>query len=190
MAVPYSQSSPGDILCSDLTLIAWRNFAGSGKTAIGVVFRRTANSISAISLSVNPYSFWAGYDFDIPDLTNYADEYSAATDLDGIYGTDRLMFWLGSGAAAIARSFSTPGTNAGQWYLPAFGELALVGQHKTEIASALQACSGAGLVGTPSWTSTECDETTAWVVDASSNSYYIVPKTQSLPVRRAIKLIY
>lgn len=102
---------------------------------------------------------WGGYGTDISGLTNYATPDEAkATDFDGWtntqaimeYVTDKTINPIPSGqtngvyqAAMVCQRYNPDGNTAGQWYLPAFGELwNYVAVNKDAVETALQTYGG------------------------------------------------
>jgi len=126
------------------------------------------------------------------------------TDLDGAANTDVLIAlesvedWATSAtmdntvkdnhfpAACLTRRYRTAGTNAGDWYLPAIGELAYVGTHIWAINQQIKKItdedaaagrtrenvravgvgdySSAGKLGYSLWSSSECSAADAWAL--------------------------
>lgn len=188
--VPYSQAVAGNILCSDLTLISRNNYASSGKTAIGIVFRRTSNAIYAMSI-LAATAYWQSAPYDIPSLENFSDESSADNDMDGRSNTNELIYYTGYyNAGNVTNRFSTAGTSAGSWYLPAFGELKIIQQNKTEISQALQVAGGNPFAYYPCWSSTENSDTHAWLLDIENSAAYTISKRTGYYTRKVIKLTF
>ena len=114
----------GDILYSDKK--CYSGGVQSGKTPIGIVFdasRRTAIALESSWSGI----VWSPYDMDIPGITNTANEYKAKQDFNGKANTAAIKAHNSSlsnyPAAKYAYEYKTTGTNAGEWYLPALGEL-------------------------------------------------------------------
>lgn len=97
-----------------------------GKTPIGVVIKNDSLVISEMSF---PTKRWAGSDtIDVADVTNYTSCADAITDYNGKANTLAIVAAYPSdttsnNAAIYCNSYSTAGTNAGDWYLPAAGEV-------------------------------------------------------------------
>ena len=93
------------------------------KTAIGVVVEDNAYVMS------KPTSMtWASDSKDVSGLTNFSSEDEAKGDYLGKLNTAAIVAAYSSdttsnNAAKYCNSYSTAGTSAGQWYLPAAGEL-------------------------------------------------------------------
>ena len=65
-------------------------------------------------------------------------------------------------AAEYAASYSTEGTEAGDWYLPALAELKAIGEITYILDTSLSKIGGTLLPNTPQWSSTEKSSTGAW----------------------------
>ena len=128
----------GDILYSDKKCYLGGMLAG--KTPIGVVF--DADRRTAIALSTTE-EFWSRETekVDIPGLTNIEDDYKAKQDFNGKANTAAIKAYNSSlenyPAAYYAYNYKTTGTNVGEWYLPALGELNTVYSNKDYMNYAL-----------------------------------------------------
>ena len=126
----------GDILYSDMTCNS--NIVAS-KTPIGVVF--DAENRKAIALESSPSIMeWSTGYIDIPGITNtYYNE--AKQDFNGKANTAAIKAYdsslLNYPAAKYVYEYKTTGTNAGDWYLPALGELNTIYSNKVYINNAL-----------------------------------------------------
>ncbi len=94
----------------------------SNKTAIGIVVKDNALVISSVRSTGMK---WGTFGVDIPDLANLTD---AKVDYNGKANTLAIVSastsdTVDNNAAINCNSYSTEGTNAGDWYLPAAGEL-------------------------------------------------------------------
>lgn len=141
--IDYSSAGVGDILCSDMSFVSATNFASSGKTAIGVIFRITSSSVSAIALSVVAGKYFGGSGTDIPTLQNITT--GGESEFDGKGNTDKIIEALGNStnlSAGWCRAFYTQGTNAGDWYLPAMGEWFAIAANQYTIEASFSVCGG------------------------------------------------
>ena len=117
----YSNCKVGDILYSDMTCNS--NIVAS-KTPIGVVFD-TTNYLAIAKDEF--YNVWGPINQDISGITNYGSTSSAKMDWQGfnntkaIYETDKTGGYYP--AVKNVLTYSTEGTQQGQWYIPALGEL-------------------------------------------------------------------
>ena len=116
--------SLGSILYSDKKCYA--GSTPSGKTPIGIVF--DANRRTAIALESSPSRMeWSTEYVDISGITNIIDQSKARQDFNGKANTAAIKAHNSSlsnyPAAKYAYEYKTTGTNAGEWYLPALGEL-------------------------------------------------------------------
>lgn len=129
--------SAGDILFSDKTT---SNEMVSGKIAIGIVVdpvKRYAIALKCSSLQ------WANQNYysiqkDIPNLANVSGE-KAASDFNGKANTKIIVNASTSlyPAANYCYKYSTSGTKAGDWYLPAGGQIKTLCQNKKEVNTGL-----------------------------------------------------
>ena len=125
---------------------------------------------------------WGYSGVDISGLTNYATEDEAKTDFNGWantqaimeYVTDKTITPIPSGvtkgvfqAAMVCQRYNPDGASAGQWYLPAAGEMYnYVGLNKNAVSTALQTYGGLDWLsyGNYIWCSSERSQ---------SNTYYL-----------------
>ena len=154
--------SVGNILYSDMTCC---KDVLSNKTAIGVVVK--TNEL-VMSLSTKNMT-WASSYVDVSGVINYTSSTSAKTDYNGKANTLAIVAAYPSdttsnNAAIYCNSYSTAGTSAGQWYLPAAGETY---EYIYANNTTLEATFGSFGLGFPSiffWSSSEYDYYYAWVV--------------------------
>ena len=140
----------------------------STKTPIGVVVK--TNEL-VMSLNIKNM-YWASSYLDVSGLTNYSSSTDAITDYNGKTNTAKIVSAYTSdttsnNAAKYCNSYSTAGTSAGQWYLPAAGELYgyIYASYTT-----LEATFGALGKSLPSghyWSSSEYNTYNAWLVGSS-----------------------
>lgn len=142
----YSGAQVGDILCSDRTVVTTANYAASGKTGIGIAYYNESGDIRF--LYPNPLlqnnKAW-GPDVDITDLADITTEVGAIADFDGSGNTDIIINQQGASTTyspGYCRAFSTAGTSAGDWYMPALGELSIILDNVTAINAAITAVFG------------------------------------------------
>ena len=113
----------GDILYSDKK--CYSGGVQSDKTPIGIVF--DASRRTAIALELSSELAWSKEYVDIPGLTNITDSMQAKQDFNGKANTAAIKAYNSSlsnyPAAKYAYEYTTAGTNIGDWYLPAAGEL-------------------------------------------------------------------
>ena len=96
----------------------------STKTPIGVVVKTNELVMSLTTKSMT----WASSYVDVSGVTNYTSDTDAKTDYNGKANTLAIVSTYTSdttsnNAAKYCNSYSTAGTSAGQWYLPAAGEI-------------------------------------------------------------------
>ena len=190
--IPYSGAVVGDILCSDLTIVSAANYSASGKTAIGVVIYNALGVLKAVSLA-EVSRYFSSYDSNIPGLTDFAEMNSALTDIDGRANTSIIFTALGSYAyaAVYCRSFTTTGTQVGDWDLPALGELKYIIDNLSAIQSSLSSVSGTSIVTYGYWaSSTESDAAYQWVAMLHNGTYHRYLKQRQMTVRPITKITY
>ena len=170
----------GDILYSDKTCSA--NVV-SGKTPIGVVFDGT-NRLATSLYSSSSLLDWGGAGTDIPGIPNFT---SVNEDYNGKANTAVLISYAsGAGfpAAKYAYEYKTEGTKAGDWYLPAIGELYELYQNKEAVNNALTTL-GYPIIPENQlyWSSSECSDIYVWRLYFSIGSVYYSNKVEEGYVR-------
>lgn len=155
-----SNCAIGDILYSDKTCNA--NVVAS-KKPIGVVF----DSTNRLAIALNTSSMkWSTEYFDIPNL-DITSPSAAKADWQGKGNTATIISYCQTNskscpAAEYANSYTTDGTNAGDWYLPAGGELNAIYGNKDVLNTALDKMGGTALPDNYHWSSSEYDNYSAW----------------------------
>lgn len=157
------------ILYSDLTVSAT---VITGKTPIGIVFDESKKLALALNTVQKAWSTETQY-FDIPDLTNYSS--APVSDYNGKSNTKTILTYCIANsqscqAAEYANTYATAGTSAGDWYLPAFGELDSIYNNKAGINISLSKIGSPTLVEDKHWSSSEYDSTFAWIKYLSSGT--------------------
>lgn len=181
--LPSSNCAIGDILYSDKTCNA--NVVAS-KKPIGVVF----DSTNRLAIALNTYSMkWSTEYFDIPNLSITSPS-AARADWQGKGNTATIISYCQTNskscpAAEYANSYTTDGTNAGDWYLPAGGELNAIYGNKDVLNTALNKMGGTELPDNNHWSSSEDSIYYAWSQrfsdgyisygSKSSDIYYVRP---------------
>ena len=164
----------GDILYSDMSCDP--NVVAS-KTPIGVVFDRTKRLAMALEESLQRWAY--PDDFDVPGVNNITSESEAVADWQGKNNT-RLVLedckTRGKSCPAFeyVNSYQTEGTLAGDWYLPAAGELNAISGNNDVLNIALGKIGGTKLsTDYYRWSSTEYFGDRAWKVSFSEyNTVY------------------
>lgn len=161
------------ILYSDMTI---SKQVISGKTPIGVVF--DADKKLAIALD-EKVSVWFDNYYDVLDLKNWERNSTPAvtTDWNGKFNTQIIReFCQDKPNYCIiddyVSSYRTTGTKAGDWYLPAMGELDEIYRNKDALNSTLLIIGGTELMLRKSypenmlyWSSNEYNGPNAWAYD-------------------------
>lgn len=164
-----SNCAIGDILYSDKTCNA--NVVAS-KKPIGVVF----DSTNRLAIALNTSSMkWSTEYFDIPNLTNITSSSAATADWQGKGNTATIISYCKANskscpAAEYANSYTTDGTNAGDWYLPAMGELNAIYGNKGTLNTALSKIGGVLFGDEYIWSSSEYNNYSAWYQRFSDGS--------------------
>ena len=149
----------------------------STKTAIGVIIKDNELVLSKLSSSTIK---WATSYADVAGISNISTSDGALNDFNGKANTIAIAATYTSNtssnnAGVYCNSYSTEGTNAGDWYLPAFGEFYTYAygnwSHYSEINATL------GRLGTPlsdryMWTSTEFRADMAWFIRTVNGAAY------------------
>ena len=156
--------------------------------AIGVVVKD--NELIMQEYGVD-YLSWSGTRTDVLTLPNYTQYTDAQNDFNGKANTLAIVEASTSdtssnNAAIYCNSYSTEGTNAGEWYLPAAGELySYVYTNYDKLSSFIIE----GFIDVY-WSSSEVGASTAWAVSASlgldESTYYKTTAGAHLTCFRAI----
>ena len=156
-------------------------------TAIGVVFYDDGNTTKIVALKdVNAngqvssatglyWSEYNNYSYDVDGLTNFTNANEAVKDMDGKSNTQKILSYIKSkgytAQAATATSKYAPSVcgngsvcGAGEWYLPALGELMTLYDNRSTINSKLSSAGGSAISTSYYWSSTETSNTRAWLV--------------------------
>ena len=168
-----SNCQVGDILYSDMSC---NPNVVSGKTPIGVVFDRVNRR--AIALDSRVVTSWSDAFFDVPELNNLLEfgTVDAKGDWDGKKNTQIVLdYCKAKGKRCLAfeyvSRYKTEGTQAGDWYLPAISELALIYDSKEDINLALKKNGVLALAGGTHWSSSECSDLSVWTIDFSNGNF-------------------
>ena len=159
----------GSILYSDMTCY---KEAQAGKTPIGVVvYVDGTGAGQAMALkSIGSYT-WGPTSTNIPGLTNYESKETASTDYVSCENSKIIMAQGDSStypAVWAAHEYSTEGTEAGDWCLPAAGIFTSYYNYnnRTAINSGFDRANGikfeSGSSSTRAWSSSEYDSYSAW----------------------------
>ena len=163
----------GDILYSDMTC---NSIYVASKTPIGVVFDRSRKLAIGLEQSSKD---WSTTDFDVPGVDNITDRTLAIADLDGKKNTSTILAYCktkGKSCPAFeyVNSYKTEGTQAGDWYLPALGELNAIFGNKDVLNITLGKIGGTKLGANSYWSSSENSISNAWTLNFFSGNvdYY------------------
>ena len=179
-------SNVGDILYSDMTC---STAPISGKVAIGVV----ASPIRGLAIALEQgLAEWSDDFFDIPNLTN--NRGAPTADFSGKSNTKTIVDYCKANnkscpAAEYAYNYRTVGTETGDWYLPAGGELQSIYNNRVKLNATLQAL-GKTLLQTYGssinytyWSSSENDNSTVWSLYFPNGGWRYYGKTITSSVR-------
>ena len=139
------------------------------KTPIGVVVKTNELVMSLVTESMT----WASSYVDVSGVTNYTSKTSATTDYNGKANTLAIVSAYPSdttsnNAAIYCNSYSTAGTSAGQWYLPAAGEIYGYIYASYVTLEATFGALGKSFTDNYLWSSSEYSASSAWGVLALS----------------------
>ena len=159
-----AQCSLGDILFSDGTCNA---NTVSGKTPIAVVVYKSGNCGQAMALnSLSGTYEWGGYGTDISGLTNYTSQSSASKDYASCENSAIIRAQGNSSihpAVWAAYNYTTAGTKAGDWCLPAAGIFTSYYYNQEAINTGFSRANGTQLKDrTDAWSSSEDSLLSAW----------------------------
>lgn len=162
--VHYPIVAIGDILCTDGSIEKPSDWPVLGKSAMGVVFYVDSTNEHGWAMHLQDQSDniqWSSYATDVGSLTNYSEARSAIYDLDGYTNTLRIR---NNGVANTFPAAWIVDFENG-WYLPAMGQLRLLGASVMTLNSTLLVVGGMPIYidSTPYyWSSTESDGVFAW----------------------------
>ena len=158
----------GDILYSDKSCDP--NVIAT-KKPIGVVFDR-ANKL-AIGLNQSSSELkWSNDYFDVPGLSNITSSSAVTGDWQGKNNTRVVLEYCKTNgkscpAFEYVNSYKTEGTQAGDWYLPAAGELNAIYGNKDVLNITLGKIGGTKLGTDWHWSSSEYSYNDAWYLSFS-----------------------
>ncbi len=146
----------------------------SGKTPIGVVVKDNELVMSNGTENIQ----WGERNMDVDGLTNYPSSIDVLTDFNGKDNTAKIVAYFGENvdtslhAGVFCYKYATEGTNAGDWYLPAVGELHnYVYDNRNKLSNTWENKLFWDIrLGTHFWSSSESSETDA---------YYIIPSNST-----------
>ena len=164
----------------------------SGKTPIGVVvYVDGFGHGQAMALdSIGSYN-WGVSDTDISSLPNYDEEDEAFFDLDSCGNTAKIIAAGDKSkypAAWAAHEYSTEGTSAGDWCLPAAGIISSIYYHQQEVNMGLACGNGTQFTSsTRAWSSSEHNSNYAWQSFDYSYGMLVYTKASHDEVRPVIE---
>ena len=146
----------------------------TSKTAIGVVVK---DNELVMSQRTDDYMTWSSDWIDVDGITNYTSSSDAKTDYNGKTNTLAIVSAYSGestsdNAAIYCNSYSTAGTSAGDWYLPAAGEIYDYFYGNYNAINATVNKLGWNSFEEWYWSSSEYSYTYAWYVNSSSGNMY------------------
>ena len=165
------------------------DYSNWSKKPIGVVFDRAHRLAMALDTARKAWSDeYAVEHFDVPSLPNIDSESEAAADWQGKNNTRLVLEYCktnGKSCSAFeyVNSYKTEGTKAGDWYLPAMGELNAIYGNKDVLNIALGKIGGPKLGTDLYWSSSELFHDSAWSLDFDHGYVYYLSKASSFYVR-------
>ena len=159
----YTNCTVGAILYSDMSCNA--NVVAS-KKPIGVVFDTTNHLAMALDMAEKA---WSDEQFDVPSLPNITTDSAVIADWQGKNNTRLVLEYCKTNgkscpAFEYVNSYKTEGTLAGDWYLPAFGELNAIYGNKDVLNIALGKIGGTKLDTGYRRSSSEYSGNYAWLL--------------------------
>ena len=156
-----SNCNVGDILYSDMTC---SSDVITSKTPIAVVFDTTNHLAIAMDTAQKA---WSDEYFDVPTLSNYGSSSAVTADWQGKNNTRLVLEYCKTNgkscpAFEYVNSYKTDGTLAGDWYLPAAGELIGIYGNMAVLNTALGKIGGTELPSYLHWSSSENSSGNAW----------------------------
>ena len=153
----------GDILYSDKSCNT--NVVAS-KTPIGVIFDATNKLAIGLEQSSSKLK-WSNDYFDVPGLSNITSSSAITADWQGKNNTRVVLEYCKTNgkscpAFEYVNSYKTEGTQAGDWYFPAFGELNAIYGNKDALDIVLGKIGGTKLGSNYYWSSSELSNNGAW----------------------------
>ena len=141
------------------------------KTPIGVIFDIT-NKL-AVGLGKIGAEYWSIEYFDVPGLSNITSFSAVTGDWQGKKNTQIMLEYCKANgkrcpAFEYVNSYKTEGTQAGDWYLPAMGELNAMYENKNVLNTTLNKIGGEILTGVY-WSSSEYSTNDAWGLNFDSS---------------------
>ena len=161
-APDYSNCKIGDILYSDMSC---NTNVVISKTPIGVIFDITNKLAIGLEKSRQP---WSTEYFNVPGLSIIGSSSAVTADWLGKNNTRLVLEYCKTNgkscpAFEYVNSYKTEGTIAGDWYLPAFGELNAIYGNKDVLNIALGKIGGTKLeTGEDYWSSSVRSNDLAW----------------------------
>ncbi len=171
----------GDILCTDNSIVKPEAFAGSGKTAMGIVFFVDNTGAHGWAVSLHnvidsckwgPRNSAAAYlnaAEDVPGIHNYFTPRSAISDFNGLNNTEAIRNHYGADFLNCVAAYSAyyydhltdnVGTTHLGWYLPAVGQLRFLYSELPIINASLAIVNGTPFsmdTDWEYWSSSECE---------------------------------
>ena len=178
--IKCQQIKVGDIYYSDGTITS----DILNKTPIGIVFKTNGKNGLIVSLEETGYINWTNSLEDTPTLNNF-NETTATSDADGKNNTEKLINYYGSQAPAAyyCSNYNTPGTNKGEWYLGAYGEMYHLYKNRTTINNKLKNLNKKQISTNDFWTSTEgnksCSEPNCYAIIIRLSDGYTAQHTKN-----------
>lgn len=174
----------GDVLYADMTC-SNSTYIDRNKLVIGVIFN--TNQRFALALEEDSL-IWSEEYFDVPDLANKTSESEARADFDGKGNTEKVVAYCKANnkscpAFEYVSNYKTVGTKAGDWYLPAGGELNGIYKNRDALNTVLDKISATKLSVSSYWSSSENSDNNAWGEYFNSESTDRYSKFHSYNVR-------
>ena len=167
-----SKCQIGDILYSDMSC---NTNVVISKTPIGVIFDVT-NKLAIGLEESSSFLHWSDDYFDVPGLSNFSSSSAAIADWQGKNNTKTVLEYCKTNgyscpAFEYVSNYKTEGTQAGDWYLPALGELNAIYVNKDVLNKTLRKIGGT-ILDSYYWSSTEHSDADAWYLRVNYSGAY------------------
>ena len=194
-----TSQSQGEICAIGSTLYSDKSCSiipQKGKTPIGIVVYVDGNGGGqALALNSIGSYIWGGYGTDVSSLTDYSSASDASKDLASCDNSKKIMAAGDKStypAVWAANEYSTEGTSAGDWCLPAAGIFTSYYNNQTSVNLGFDRVKGTKFSNTSpytmAWSSSEGSNTSAWNSGFNTNyGVYKVGKRASYEVRPVIE---
>ena len=173
------------ILDTDENLTTVNNWdTANNSKAVGVYVGTDNSKFIIAPTGDNETIQWGGYGTTISGIVTSTSQYEAVEDYSGEANTDKIIAQLGTTnatAAEYCRNYTFKNGNKG--YLWSLGEALDAYNNKSAINKAMKKIGGASVIDGWYYTSTQYDESYAWVFNWIDGDKIYENKTSEVPIR-------